>query len=278
MGQHENYLAGLFSLEGKTAIVTGGSGILGGAMARGMSHAGARIALLDRREGEAGAIIKEIEGWGDEAIIVTADVMTRDDLERARDTILKRWGRIDILLNAAGGNTSEATIPADGAVFDVPREILQSTLDLNFIGTVLPCQVFGAPMAAQKQGCIVNISSMTTQRPMTRVVAYSAGKAAVENFTRWLAVEMATKYGPGLRVNALAPGFFIGKQNRELLLNEDGSLTPRGQSIISHTPAGRFGEADELVGVVVWLCSPSASFVTGTTIMIDGGFNAYSGV
>ena len=181
-------------------------------------------------------------------------------------------------MNAAGGNKPEATVFGDKSFADVPQDALEEVFNLNLMGTILPCQVFGMAMAAQHEGSIVNISSMAAVRAMTRVVGYGAAKAAVENFTRWLAVEMAAKYGARLRVNALAPGFFVGEQNRRLLLNEDNTLTARGQTIIDHTPAGRFGEPQELVGTLIWLCSPSASFVTGTVIPVDGGFSAFSGV
>jgi NAD(P)-dependent dehydrogenase (short-subunit alcohol dehydrogenase family) len=191
---------------------------------------------------------------------------------------MARWGRIDILVNAAGGNSPEAIVAPDQHFFDLPMEAMQPILDLNLNGTLLPCQVFGKVMAEQRQGCIINISSMAVARAMTRTVAYSAAKAAVENFTRWLAVEMALKYGIGVRVNAIAPGYFLGEQNRRLLLNEDNTLTSRGQAIIRGTPAGRFGEPHELVSTLIWLCSPGAGFVTGVTVPVDGGFSAFTGI
>ena len=188
-----------------------------------------------------------------------------------RDQVLGHWGRIDILVNAAGGTTPDATVPPDKTIFDMSLEPMQHVFDLNLAGTILPRQVFGEVMTQKGEGCIVNISSMNAQRALTRAVAYSAAKAAVENFTRWLAVELALKFGAGLRVNAIAPGFFVGEQNRSLLLNDDDTLMPRGQTIIEHTPAGRFGKPEELVGALVWLCSPSAGFVNGAVIMVDGG-------
>jgi NAD(P)-dependent dehydrogenase (short-subunit alcohol dehydrogenase family) len=204
--------------------------------------------------------------------------MSKQELLKVRDQVVARWGNIDILINAAGGTTPEATVALDKTIFDMPLEPMQSIIDLNLIGTLLPSQVFGETMATQRLGSIVNISSMTVPRAFTRAVAYSAGKAAMENFTRWMAVELALKFGAGLRVNAIAPGFLLGEQNRHLLVNEDGSLTPRGQLMIEHTPARRFGEPEELVGPAIWLCSTGASFVNGAVIMVDGGVNAFSGI
>jgi NAD(P)-dependent dehydrogenase (short-subunit alcohol dehydrogenase family) len=273
-----DFINGLFSLEGKVAIVTGGTGVLGGAMALGLARAGARIAVLGRRREQAEAMAQKIADAGGEAMAVPADVMEHAQLEAARDQVVSQWGRIDVLLNAAGGTSPAATVPPDKTFFDMALDPMRSVIDLNLIGTLLPSQVFGEVMAKQKQGCIINISSMNAQRALTRAIAYSAGKAAIDNFTKWLAVELATKFGEGLRVNAIAPGFFVGEQNRSLLLNEDGSLTARGRKIIDHTPAGRFGDPDDLVGAVVWLCSPAARFVNGTVIMVDGGVNAFSGI
>ena len=215
-----------------------------------------------------------------------ADVLDKQQLESVRDAVLDRWGQIDILVNAAGGNVPAATLSEDKTFFDLPIEAFEQVFEINLFGTVLPSQVFGAAMTQRgsdqqtgsPHGCIVNISSMGSLRVITRVVGYSAAKAAVDNFTRWLAVELARKYGGGLRVNAIAPGFFVGEQNRALLLNPDGSLTARGEAIIAHTPAGRFGEADELIGTLIWLCSPGASFVNGVVVPVDGGFAVYSGI
>jgi len=273
-----DYLADLFSLSGKTALITGGTGVLGNAMALGLARAGAKVAVLGRRLAQAEQVATLITNAGGIGLPLSADVTRKDTLEAARDQLMQQWGRLDILVNAAGGNVSAATVAPDGAFFDVPAAALDAMFELNLTGTILPSQVFGALMAEQRMGCIVNISSMAAQRALTRVVAYGAAKAAVDNFTRWLAVELAHKYGAGLRVNAIAPGFFIGDQNRALLLNADGSLTARGQSIIAHTPAAQFGEPDDLIGALVWLCSPAARFVTGTVIAIDGGFSAFSGV
>jgi NAD(P)-dependent dehydrogenase (short-subunit alcohol dehydrogenase family) len=272
------FLSGLFSLEGTVALVTGAGGALATPMTHALARAGAKVALLDRQPERVEANAAHIQGTGGEALAVGADVLSREALTVSRDSILARWGRIDILVNLAGGNVPAATVPDDGAVFDVPLDALREAVELNLLGTILPCQVFGETMAQQGTGCIVNISSMAAQRPLTRVVAYSAAKSAVENFTRWLAVEMARKYGAGLRVNAIAPGFFIGAQNRALLLHPDDSLTARGQQIIAHTPAGRFGQPDDLLSTLIWLCGPGARFVTGIVVPVDGGFSAFGGV
>ena len=208
-------------------------------------------------------------------------MLDNDQLGDARAALLERWGRVDILVNAAGGNVPEATLSDDVGVFELPKKALRQVMDLNFLGTLLRCQVFGAAMVEGDQephGCIVNISSMAASRTLTNVVGYSAAKAAVENFSRWLAVELARSHGPSLRVNAIAPGFFIGEQNRDLLLDEDGSPSQRGQTIIEHTPAGRFGEPDELGEALIWLCSRAAAFVNGIVVPVDGGFSAFSGV
>ncbi len=276
----------LFSLEGQVAVVTGGTGVLGGAMARGLAAAGARVGVLGRREAVAQTVVDEIAAAGGQALALPADVLRKDQLATVRDTLLGRWGRIDILVNAAGGNIPGATLSADNTFFDLSEDAFREVFDLNLLGTLLPCQVFGAemsqPLAADPSGAgrgvIVNVSSMAAQRAITRVAGYSAAKAAVDNFTRWLAVELARKFGAGLRVNAIAPGFFIGDQNRRLLLEEDGTLTPRGASIIAHTPAARFGEPEELVSTLVWLCSPGASFVNGVVVPVDGGFGAFTGI
>ena len=271
-------LQSLFSLQGKVAIVTGGTGVLGGAMAHGLAAAGAKVVILGRRGGKADEVVAAIQANGGEAMPAAADVLDRAQLESARDAVLQQWGRIDILINAAGGNSPDATVFGDVTFFNLKREAITKMLDLNLIGTVLPSQVFGETMAKAGSGSILNISSMAAQRPLTRVIGYAAAKSAIDNFTRWLAVEMNSKYGPGLRVNAVAPGFFVGEQNRSFLLNPDQSLTPRGQQIVAHTPMGRFGEPDELIGAAVWLCSDAARFVTGIVVPVDGGFSAFGGV
>ena len=270
-----------FSLAGKVAVVTGATGVLGSEMAHSLARSGASVGVLGRREEKANRVAGEIEVAGGEALALPADVLDTDQLEGARDVLIERWGRVDILVNAAGGNVPDATLSDGVSVFQLPEKALRQVMDLNFLGTVLPSQVFGAAMvegAQEPEGCIVNISSMAASKTLTNVVGYSAAKAAVDNFTRWLAVELARSYGPGLRVNAIAPGFFIGEQNRNLLLDEDGSPSQRGQTIIDHTPAGRFGEPEELGGTLIWLCSPASAFVTGIVVPVDGGFSAFSGV
>ena len=245
----------LFELSGKVAVVTGATGVLGGAMARGLARAGARVGVLGRRKERAEEVAAEIGNRGGEALALPADVLIGEQLEAARDALLERWGRVDVLVNAAGGNVPTATVGEDATFFGLAEEPLREVFDLNLLGTVLPSQVFGEAMtrnqSSKVDGSIVNISSMAAQKPLTRVVGYSAAKAAVENLTCWLAVELARKYGPGLRVNAIAPGFFLGEQNRALLMNEDGRLTERGQAIVEHTPARRFGEPEELVGTLI---------------------------
>jgi NAD(P)-dependent dehydrogenase (short-subunit alcohol dehydrogenase family) len=260
------FLSRWFGLDGMVAVVTGGSGALGSAMAAGLAAAGAHVAVLGRDAQRAEAVAREIGGES-----LQANVLERDELIAAREQALARWGRVDILVNAAGGNVPGATLGEEQVVFDLPESAFREVVDLNLIGTLLPSQVFGS---AIERGTIVNVSSMTADRAITRVIGYSAAKAAVENLTRWLAVELA----PAVRVNAIAPGFFVGEQNRRLLLDENGGLTERGRTIVDHTPAGRFGEADELIGTLLWLCGPGASFVTGIVVPVDGGFSAFSGV
>ncbi|GIK75516.1 MAG: dioxygenase [Chloroflexota bacterium] len=272
------FLKELFSLEGQVALVTGGTGVLGGAMAQGLAQAGAKVAVLGRRREQAQARVDAIIAAGGDALALPADVLDRSQLEAARATLLETWGRLDILVNAAGGNLPSATLPPGESFFNLPVEGMEPVIALNLHGTLLPSQVFGAELARAGRGCIVNISSMAAQRAMTRVVGYGVAKAAVENATRWLAVELARSFGAGLRVNAIAPGFFVGEQNRALLLNPDGSLTARGRTIIDHTPAGRFGEPSELLSTLIWLCSPGARFVNGVVVPVDGGFSAFSGV
>jgi NAD(P)-dependent dehydrogenase (short-subunit alcohol dehydrogenase family) len=268
----------VFDLRGRVAVVTGGSGTLGSAMARGLASAGVRVAILGRRLDRARDAAERLASAGGEVMAVAADVLDPAALIRARETVVERWRGIDILLNAAGGNLPQATLANGGSVFDLPVDAWRAAVDLNLLGTLLPIQAFGPTMAAAGRGSVVNISSMASQRVLTRVPAYSAAKAAVENLTRWLAVELARKHGDGLRVNAVAPGFFLADQNRRLLTNEDGSLTARGRRIIDHTPAGRFGEPDDLIGTVLWLCGPASRFVNGAVIPVDGGFSVFSGV
>jgi NAD(P)-dependent dehydrogenase (short-subunit alcohol dehydrogenase family) len=271
-------LTELFSLKGRVAIVTGGTGVLGGAMAAGLAAAGAKVAILGRRAEQAATVAETLTAAGGIAMPLPADVLDTAQLADARKTVLAKWGRIDILLNAAGGNSADATVFNEVTFFNLKQEAFQKMLDLNLIGSVLPSQVFGEAMAEAKRGSIINISSMASQRVLTRVIGYSAAKAGIDNFTRWLAVEMAHKYGEGIRVNAIAPGFFVGEQNRAFLLNQDGALSPRGQTIVDHTPMKRFGEPEELIGAAVWLASDAARFVTGVVVPVDGGFSAFGGV
>jgi NAD(P)-dependent dehydrogenase (short-subunit alcohol dehydrogenase family) len=268
----------MFDVSGKVAVVTGGAGALGGLMAKGLAHVGARVCVLDLNEEGTHARVDEITQAGRDAIGFGCSVLDKEQLEQAKDAVLERWGSIDILLNAAGGNVAAATLSPETTIFDLPKEAFDKVFALNLMGTILPTQVFGRAMADQKEGIIINISSMTATRTISRVVGYSAAKAAVENFTRWIAVELAYKYGSGIRVNAFAPGFFIGEQNRALLLNDDGTLTDRGKQIVAHTPMGRFGEAEELIGTLIWLCSDASRFVTGVVVPVDGGFSIFSGV
>lgn len=267
----------LFNLEGRVALITGGSGVLGWSMAKGLGQLGSKIVILGKSNVEER--VRELQELGFETIGFTADVLDKTSLESCREEVLQKWGRIDILINAAGGNKSGAVVQPDQELFDISIPDFQSVVKLNLEGSLLPCMVFGKVMAhQQKSGAILNISSMAAQLPLTRVLGYSAAKAAIDNFTKWLAVELANKYGDGLRVNALAPGFFIGKQNKSLLLNPDGSYTDRAKTILSQTPMNRFGEADELIGAVQWLCSDASKFVTGIVVPVDGGFSAFSGV
>ncbi len=268
----------LFSLKERVAIITGSTGVLGGAMAHGLAAAGAKVAILGRRADRAAEVAATINANGGTAIALPANVLDQTQLETGRDQLLNQWGRIDILINAAGGNSADATVFGNVTFFNIQRAAIDNMMELNLMGTILPSQIFGEVMAKAGKGSILNISSMATVRTLTRVLGYGAAKAAIDNFTRWLALEMALKYGEGVRVNAVAPGFFIGEQNRQFLLNPDDTLTARGQQIIDHTPMKRFGDADELVGAAVWLCSDAAKFVTGVVVPIDGGFSTYSGV
>jgi NAD(P)-dependent dehydrogenase (short-subunit alcohol dehydrogenase family) len=273
-----SFVEKLFTLEGKTAIITGGTGVLGESMVRGLSAAGASVAILGRRLDVGQALASDINTKGGSAIAVAADVLNKEQLVAAREAVLKKFGTIDILVNAAGGNMAGAVIPPEKNFFDLDIEQFQKVVDLNLLGTVLPSQIFTQDMAKRKKGVVINITSMASFRPITRVVGYSAAKSAVENFTQWFATEMARKFGEGIRVNAIAPGFFLTEQNRTLLTNSDGTYTARGQAAINHTPFNRFGKPEELVGTLIWLCSDAAAFVTGVDVPVDGGFNVYAGV
>ena len=269
----------IFDFSGMTAVITGGTGVLGGEMACGLVGLGAKVAVLDRTPEIPEEYRSPMDTGPGKYLVVPGDVLDRATLESARDEILNTFGQIDFLVNAAGGNHPSATTNPETAFSDLPAEALQFTFDLNLMGTILPCQVFGGAMTAEKKGAIVNITSMAADRPLTRIPAYAAAKAGVSNFTRWLAVHMAQEYSPEIRVNAIAPGFFLTRQNRYLLLEEDNeNLTARGEQIMAHTPMARFGEPADLLGTLFWLLSDSASFVTGIVVPVDGGFSAYSGV
>jgi NAD(P)-dependent dehydrogenase (short-subunit alcohol dehydrogenase family) len=269
----------LFDIRGQTAVVTGGSGVLGRALALALGAAGAQVAVLARRAEACEAVAGEIRVAGGVAMGVVGDVTDRASIAGAAALVTDRLGPPDILVNAAGGNDPLATTNAERSFFDLEPAALDAVVRLNLAGTIAACQIFGRGMADRGSGCIVNIASLSALRPLTRIPAYSAAKAAVANFTQWLAVHMAQEYSPRIRVNALAPGFFLTEQNRYLLTDvaTDG-WTPRGQAIISHTPAGRFGEPHDLTGTLLWLVSPASQFVTGVVVPVDGGFSAYSGV
>ncbi len=266
------------SWENKVAVITGGAGVLGSAMAQGLAAAGIKVGILSRTKEKVDACVQTLRDQGGQAIGLVADVLQPDQLEKVQEQIIREWGHIDILVNGAGGNMKGATIMPDQHFWDLDVQDYHKVTDLNLKGTILPSVIFGKTMALQKRGSIINISSMASQQAITRVMGYSASKAAVDNFTRWLSVELATKYGEGLRVNAIAPGFFIAEQNRSLLLNEDGSYTARGNTIVSNTPMKRFGRPEELVSTLLWLCDDRSSFVTGIVVPVDGGFSAFSGV
>jgi len=276
----KEYLEGLFQLSGRVAAITGGAGVLCGAMSRALARLGVKVAVLDILEDEAEKIANEIVGARGEAIALQCNVLDKTSLEVARDKVLAHFSRVDILINGAGGNKKEASTSPDLSFFDLPSDAIRWVFDLNLLGTLIPSQVFGKSMVEQGSGSILNVSSMNAFRPLTRTPAYASAKAAVSNFTQWLAVHIAQEYSPNIRVNAIAPGFFLTEQNRFLLTDEPtGDLTPRGRTIIEHTPMGRFGSPKDLIGTVVWLLSPvAASFVTGIVVPVDGGFSAFSGV
>ena len=268
----------LFNVTGKTAIITGGTGVLGSEMTRGLAKAGANTVVIGRNQENGERLRRELTDSGGKALFVQADVLNREQLEKAKAIILAEFGTIDILVNAAGGNMAGAVITPQQTFFDLDMDQFEKVVDLNLKGTVLPTLVFCDSMTQRRQGVIVNIASMASYRPITRVVGYGAAKSAVMNFTEWLAIELASKFGEGLRVNGIAPGFFITEQNRTLLTNPDGSYTERGSNVIRNTPFKRFGEPEELIGTLLWLCSDASRFVTGVTIPVDGGFNVFSGV
>jgi NAD(P)-dependent dehydrogenase (short-subunit alcohol dehydrogenase family) len=272
-------LTRLYDFHGQTIVITGGTGTLGGEIACALVGCGANVAILDRNLDPAQHILELMEPRANQAVAVRADVLNVESLKEASNVILDKFGAVHSLVNAAGGNNPRATTTKDLSFFDLPPEALRWVFDLNILGTMLPCQVFGKAMAEKGDGVILNVSSMNAFRPLTRIPAYSAAKAGVSNFTQWLAVHMAQVYSPRIRVNAIAPGFFLTQQNKFLLTDEKSrELTARGKSIIDHTPMARFGQAEDLFGAILWLLSPASAFVTGIIVPIDGGFSAFSGV
>jgi len=268
-----------FDFTSKVAVITGGGGVLCSVLARALAQCGANVVLLDINLPAAEKVADEIRTQGGQAIAIQADVLDKESLLAAAQQVTEALGHIDILINGAGGNKKEATTSDELSFFDLPADAIRWVFDLNFMGTLLPSQIFGRHMVKQGSGCIINISSMAAFRPLTRTVAYSPAKAAVSNFTQWLAVHISQNYSDRIRVNAIAPGFFLTEQNRFLLVDEHtGELTERGQAIIDHTPIGRFGDPEDLIGAVLWLLSDGASFMHGAVIPIDGGFSAFSGV
>lgn len=265
-------------LAGKVAVVTGGGGVLCSAMCKALAEHGARVAVMDLNFEAANRVAGEIRSSGGEAMAVAADVLNRESLRRARVSIRERFGPVEILVNGAGGNRPEATASPDRPFFDISVDAIQWVFNLNCLGTILPCQVFVPDMIELGRGVVINITSMAAIRPLTRVVAYGAAKAAVANFTQWLAVYLAQNYTPRIRVNAIAPGFFLTEQNRYLLVDEKGQPTPRGQTILTHTPAGRYGEPGDLLSTLLWLVDDRSAFITGAIVPVDGGFSAYAGV
>lgn len=266
-----------FDLTDRVAVVTGGYGVLGGSIARGLARAGARIAVLGRRREQGEAMAAELRELGTDAVALAGDVLDEAQLRNARDELLATWDRIDILINAAGGNVARARTD-NVPVFGLPIDAFDEVVRLNLHGTVIPSLIFGEVMARQGSGSIINISSMASEQALSGVLGYSVAKAGIDNFTKWMATDVARQCGPGIRVNAVAPGFFISTQNRAVLLRPDGEYTERARAVIAKTPMGRFGDAEELNGAIQWLCSDAASFVTGAIIPVDGGFSAYSGV
>lgn len=269
----------LFDVSGQTVVITGGGGVLCGAMAKGLAARGAKVAILDIRREFAEKVAVEIRAEGGEAMSAEADVLAKESVAAAAAKVVEAYGGVDILINGAGGNKKEATTGPDLSFFDLPSEAVEWVFKLNVVGTLLPSQVFGKLIVERGAGSIINISSMNAFRPLTKIAAYSAAKAAVSNFTQWLAVHVCQNYSKTVRVNAIAPGFFETDQNRFLLRDEKtGELTPRGRVIVGHTPMDRFGAPEDLLGTLLWLVSPAASFVTGIVVPVDGGFSAFSGV
>lgn len=268
----------LFNLENKVILITGGCGVLGGGIAKYLLENNATVIILHYKEAPLQVTVNNLKKIRKKVAGYVCNVVEKESLEEVSKEIMKTYGKIDVLINAAGGNKPGAVVGLDQSVFDVDVEQFKQVIDLNLFGSIIPSLVFGKEMAVTKKGVIINVSSMAAERAITRIMGYSVSKAAIDNFTKWMSVELAQKYGDGMRVNAIAPGFFIGNQNRALLTNEDGSYTDRGNTIIKNTPMNRFGEADELNGAIHYLCTDASKFVTGIVIPIDGGFSAFSGV
>ena len=275
----QNHLYDMYDFRGKVAVVTGGAGILCADMCRMLASAGAHVAILDLKAEAVETLALQIRAEDGSASGIACDALSKDSVDAAAAWVMAQYGKVDFLINGVGGNKPQATTSAEVPFFDLPADALRWVFDLNLVGAILPCQSFGRHMAAQKQGVILNISSMNAFRPLTRIPAYSAAKAGLSNFTQWLAVHMAQTYSPDIRVNAIAPGFFHTEQNHFLLTEKDsGKLSARGQTIIDHTPMGRFGTPEDLLGTMMWLLSPASAFVTGIVVPVDGGFSAFSGV
>ncbi len=268
----------MFELTGKVAVVTGGGGVLGGSIATSLIEAGVKVAILDIRKENVDAKVEELKALGGEAIGIVSSVLDMDELKQAKEELLAKWGKVDILINTAGGNLPGATLTEEQTVFDMKIDDFQRVTDLNLNGTVYPSLVFGEAMAERGEGSIITISSMATYSAITRVLGYSVAKTGINIFTQWMAMEMAMKFNEKVRVNAIAPGFFIGDQNRKVLINPDGSYTERSKKVLARTPMKRFGDIKELNGAVQFLCSDAASFITGVILPVDGGFSSFSGV
>lgn len=265
----------LFDIKGKVIVITGGTGVLGSCISKHLAGQGAKMVILARNESKAAGLLDEIKNAGGEALFLQTDVLDKARLEKCKEEILDTYGRIDVLINAAGGNMPGATIAPDKTIFDLNIDDFRKVVDLNLFGTVIPTLVFADVMVKQKEGSIINFSSESAFRPLTRVLGYGVAKAAINNFTQYLSAELPIKFGEGVRVNAIAPGFFLTEQNRSLLTNPDGSLTARGNAVISHTPYGRFGNPVDLLGTIQYLASDASRFTTGTVTVVDGGFDVF---
>jgi len=267
----------IFQLNNQVIIVTGGTGILGNSFVKALAYAGARVIIIGRKADIGNKLVEEVKSTGGDALFIQCDVLSREDLALAAEKTIEAYGRIDALVNAAGGNVAGAVVGPDDDIFEVNLDALHDVFELNLFGTILPTVIFGKYMA-KHGGSIVNISSMASQKAITRVLGYSMAKAGVDSFTKWMSVELAKRYGGSIRINAIAPGFFVTTQNKHLLVQEDGSYTARGEAVIHNTPYGRFGDPEELNGTLIWLLSKASGFVSGEIICVDGGFNVFSGV